>query len=259
MKKSSLLIFVSLVLIVVAGAVGGGYYWYKLKNEPPEVPLYANMEEVQRDIERFEGARDAGGLSWQDSFRLGVAYIQARRLDDAVTALEEAKRLRPGFQKTYESLGMAYFRLGELDSAVTTWQKALAMNPEATHLEDMIQRAGRRLALEKRVESLEESVDKGTAGWQTRLELASLYMATRRMDDAKVQLNEALKEKRDSPELYDALAQVHAMGGDFEKAVEYEKKAVRLKPDDEVLKRRLEELEKLESAVKEGGSHKAAP
>jgi tetratricopeptide (TPR) repeat protein len=245
MKKRSLLIFGLLVFIVLAGAGAGGYYWLKLINEPPEVPLYANMEEIQRDIERLEGLRlETNGLSWQDTFILGVAYIQARMFDEAVTTLEEAIRLKPGFHKSYESLGMAYFRLGELEKAVKSWEEAHRMRPEATHLEEMIDRAERKRAFENRVSALEKAVEKGRAGWRNRLELASLYIAMKRVEDAKAHLEEALKEKKDSPELYDALAQVHAMGGDFDKAVEAEKMAVRLNPDDEAMKKRLEELEK---------------
>jgi tetratricopeptide (TPR) repeat protein len=259
MKKRTLLILILLVFVVLAGAAGGGYYWLKSKTKPLELPLYANMEEIQRDIEGLEGLREAKGLSWQDAFRLGVAYIHAGRLDDAVTTLEEARGLRPRFHKIHESLGMAYFRLGELDKAITVWEKALEMRPDATHLEEMIKRAGQRLAFEKRISTLEQVMDKGRAGWVERLELASLYISMRRLDEAKVQIEEALREKQDSPELYDALAQAHAMGGDFEKAVEALKKAVQLNPDDEVLGKRLEEMEELQAAVKSGDLWKPAP
>jgi hypothetical protein len=49
------------------------------------------------------------------------------------------------------------------------------------------------------------------------------------------------------------------MGGDFEKAVEAEKKAVRLNPDDDALGKRLEEMERLKAAIKSGDFLKPAP
>jgi Tfp pilus assembly protein PilF len=244
MTKRTVLIILVTGSIVLAAAVGG-YFLYTAKNRPPEVPLYLSMEEIQRDVETFEGIKAQRALSWQETFRLGVAYFHAGRLDDAVETLEEATRLRPGFSKSYESLGMAYFKLGELEKAVETWQKALKIRPDAAHLEDMIERAKRRTGIDKRVLTLEKAVEEGRAGWMMRLELATLYVAVRKLEEARVQLDEALKEKKDSPELYETLARVHAMEGDFEKAVEAEKKALELKPEDEVLKKRLGELEKL--------------
>jgi tetratricopeptide (TPR) repeat protein len=257
MKKRTILTILITGIIMLAAAVGG-YFLYTAKNRPPEVPLYLSMEEIQRDVETFEEIKAQRALSWQETFRLGVAYFHAGRLDDAVEALEEATRLRPGFPKSFESLGMAYFKLGELGNAVETWQKALALRPDATHLEDMIERAERRIEIDKRVSTLEKAVEEGRAGWKVRLELATLYVALRKLEEARVQLEEATKENKDSPELYDTLARVHAMEGDFEKAVEAEKKAFELKPEDEAIKKRLEEMEKLEGAVKEGGFHKSS-
>ena len=258
MKKRTVFIILISVLVVLAAAAGG-YYLYTVKNRPPEVPLYLSMEEIQRDVERFEGLKAQRGLTWQETFRLGVAYFHAGRLDDAVAALEDAISLRPGFSKSYESLGMAYFKLGELEKAVETWQKAFEIRPDAAHLEDMIKRAARKIEIDKRVLALEKTVEEGRAGWMVRLELASLYIATRKLEKARVQLEEAINENKDSAELYDTLARVHAMGGDFKKAAEAEKKALELKPGDEAIKRKIEELEKLEAAVEEGGFHDPAP
>lgn len=78
----------------------------------------------------------------------------------------------------------------------------------------------------------------------------------RRLDDAQSQLEEAVKAKKDSPEMFDTLAQIYAIKGDFDKAVDAEKKAVRLKPSDDNLKKRLAEMEKVRQGIKKGEYHK---
>ncbi len=247
-----------IILVVVAvGAGGAGWYYWSVVNAPPQPVEYTDPLALREEIQRLERLKDKGRLSWQDTYRLGVAYIQTGRIEDAVDALEEAKRKKPDFSKTYESLGMAYYRLGRWNEAIATWQKAMSINPEARFLEEMIGLARRKIDINKRILSLEEEI-KGTdrPEWQKRFELAILYLSEKRIDEAERHLEEVVKIKKDDATVYDALAQVYALKGEYEKAVEAEKKAVELKPDDETLKRRLKEMERITEALKKGDYHK---
>ncbi len=76
------------------------------------------------------------------------------------------------------------------------------------------------------------------------------------MDEAKARLEEALREKEDSPELYEALALAHAKGGEFQSAVEAARRSLELKPDNPPLRARLAEMERLRAAVESGEFHK---
>lgn len=66
-----------------------------------------------------------------------------------------------------------------------------------------------------------------------------------------------LKIKKDSPDIYDAVAQAYAMSGDFDNAIAAEKRAVKLKPRDENLKKRLAEMERVREGIKKGEYHKS--
>jgi tetratricopeptide (TPR) repeat protein len=252
MKKVSILIVIALILV---GALGGGYYWLKKKNEPPQTITYMDVVELESDIARLEGLKKTGGLSWQDTYRLGVAYIQSGRTEDAARVLEEAERLYPNFYKTYESLGMAYFRLGEMEKAVAKWKKAMEMSNQAQHLEEIIERARMKLELNKRIAALEDEIKEGEVDWRRRFELALLFITTNRTEEARGQLEEILKSKKDIPDVYSAIAQSHAKDGDFAKAVEAQKEAVELNPEDENLKKRLSEMERIREGLKKGGVH----
>src|SRR3990172_4602938 len=144
-------------VFVLAALIGGGYYWHKKKNEPPTALTYSNPSELKSEIERLEGLKKGRGLSWQDTFRLGVAYLHARRTLDAVETLKEAESLYPRYYKIYESLGMAYYRLGDFENAKVEWQKALDAAPEKIkQLKEMVAVAERNRAYKERAGILEK-------------------------------------------------------------------------------------------------------
>lgn len=254
MKKIIIIVIAAIVIIGVI--ISGGYYWHKKQNEPPPVVVYQDITEVDNDIARFEPLYKAGKLRWQDMYLLGVAYMQKGRVADAAKILEEVVKLHPNFYKTYESLGMAYYRMDDIEKAVSIWEKVVKMSPQTVHLEDMINKGKQRIELKKRVVSLEQEMKQGQVDWQKKFELAILYIATKRVADAKTLLEDVLKTKKDSAEVYDVVAQAYAMSNDFEKAVNAEKKAVKLKPKDENFKKRLAEMERVREGFKKGEYHK---
>lgn len=251
MKRNTAVIIVVAALLAVA-AGWGGYTWYKKANTPPEPVLYKTASELDSDIQRLEGLKKAKGLSWQDNYRLAVAYIQRGRSNDALPILEEVAAKRPNFSKTFESLGMVYYRTDKLDKAIEAWDKALKLNGKAEFLKEMIERAKRKQGVLSRVSVLEKEVQADSGAWQKRFELAVLYLSLKRVEEASSQLSKALESKKDSPEIYDGIAEINAIRGDFDRAVEAEKKAVRLDPKNEVYKKRLAEMEKVREGIKKG-------
>ncbi len=255
MKKVLKLIVVLICVVAVSAVV---VYYYHKKDRPPEVVDYKDFAALQKDVERLEAARGKHGLSWQDNYRLGIAYIQSGRVEDAIAPLEESRKLNQSFVKTHESLGTAYFRTGRMKEAIDAWQNAMKLNPEAKFLEEMVSMAKDKVEVDERLASLEAKLKEvpGNADWHKMLELSALYMQTGRLPDAREILDRALKVKKDSAEIYDAMAETHALGNDFEGAVSYEKRALKLKPKDPRLKQRLAEMEKILAGVKKGAFHK---
>jgi uncharacterized protein HemY len=58
-------------------------------------------------------------------FSLGRLYVEEKRWAEAVSALNEAVRLDPGYAAAMVGLGDAYAGLGQKDQAKVTWQGAL--------------------------------------------------------------------------------------------------------------------------------------
>lgn len=250
-------IVILLIVLAVAGGVAwGGYSWQKAKNAPPPPIVYKDIKEANSDIERLKSLNASKGLSWQEEYRLGVAYLQTGRPSEAVPVLNEVLRLRPGFPKTYEALGMAYYRMGNMEKALENWEGAKKITPEARHLDEAISTATRRLQLRQRAVTLEEELKSDALNWGKRFELAILYLGERKTGEARAQLEEVLKHKSDEPSVYDAIAESYAREGDFDAAIKAEKKALKLKPDDEKLKARLSEMEKVKAGMEKGDFHK---
>lgn len=254
--KKVLKLIVALICVVAVSAVA--VYYYHKKDRPPDVVEYKDFAELQKDVERLEAARGKAGLSWQDNYRLGIAYIQSGRVADAIAPLEESRKVNEFFAKTHESLGTAYFRTGRMKEAVDVWQSAMKLNLEAKFLEEMVSMAKGKIEADERLASLEAKLKEGpgASDWHKMLELSALYMQAGRLPDAMEILGRALKVKKDSAEIYDAMAEAYALGNDFEGAISYERKALKLKPKDARLKQRLTEMERILACVKKGGFHK---
>lgn len=257
MKKSRSMPFILLGCIAVAAVAIGGYRLYAERGGPPELPAYTDVSDLRSEIQRLEGLRRERGLSWRDTYRLGVAYLHAGRLEEAVATLEEAADMRPAYHRILESLGMAYYRLDRLEDAASAWQRALDTG-QAPHIEEMVKRTRTKIALERRIAVLEELVKGEDVDWRIRYELAALYLGLNRPRDAVTQLEEAVSHKKDDPGIYDTLARAYALTGDYESAVRAEEKALSLKPDADIFKKRLEEMRRLRDALESGGFHAEA-
>jgi len=83
-------------------------------------PSQPEFAEAQTALERAVAERPNFAAS---QLALGQLYLMARRLDDAVTRLDTARRLAPENKSAYSHLAMAYQRQGKLQEA----QKMLAI------------------------------------------------------------------------------------------------------------------------------------
>ena len=63
-------------------------------------------------------------------FKLGQAYYQSGRWEEAIVAYQKAVALKPDYQTAYVNLGDAYYQRQQLDSAVEAYQQALNLNPD---------------------------------------------------------------------------------------------------------------------------------
>jgi Flp pilus assembly protein TadD len=79
---------------------------------------------------------------------IGVAYLHAQRLDDAITWLRRSIAIQPGSSSTHHHLGMALQRSGDDEAALVEYRLAVAHSSSATdsyaQLGDLLWNTGRQ-------------------------------------------------------------------------------------------------------------------
>jgi tetratricopeptide (TPR) repeat protein len=200
----------------------------------PRPLTYKSRAELGSEIKRLEALGDL--RSWQEDFTLGVAYMHAGRLPEAITLVEKTSLARPSFDKAFESLGMARFRAGDMVGAVRAWERAIKINPKAAHLKKMVTLASDRQEVGNRIDELQEALGTGNGKelWKPRLELAGLYLKLRNADKALLFVKEAISIKGEDAELLEVLGKAQAGRGDYKKASTTFKKAIALTPDSDL-------------------------
>jgi len=229
-----------LIMIAVAFTILVGNVYAEGENDmagamPPPL-VYKTGAELKAEIGRLEAVAGGGeGVSgtrrrtWQEDFTLGVAYMHAGRLEEALTLIEKTIEARPSFTQAYGSLGMARFRLGDMEGAVTAWKRAIKADPRAIHIRRMMVIANDRMVLGKRVETLLGALGKSeNKEWEPHLELARLYLKLRRADDSMMHIKKAIEIKGEDMTLLETLGRAHAGRGDFKGASVAFKKALKL-------------------------------
>lgn len=70
----------------------------------------------------------------QTLLQLGLEYLKANKIQDAITALEEATKQAPHDFRTFSYLGIAYAKSGKPNLAIGALQSALHLKPDAANI-----------------------------------------------------------------------------------------------------------------------------
>jgi tetratricopeptide (TPR) repeat protein len=128
---------------------------------------------------------------------LGAAYLGQERPDLAITPLERAVGLDPGYPLAATNLGAAYAKLDRWDEAVTQYRRALAIDPEyhlaRSNLALAYQRAGRWTEAVAEYEILAQQLGENS---DNRLRIGALALQSGDLDRAEASFKRVLS--RDS-------------------------------------------------------------
>jgi Flp pilus assembly protein TadD len=128
MNRTLLLLLALLVWLLAACGAGP---------EPPAQDVQALLDAAQAALDRGEydqavanfQAALAQSKSLEAYFGLGNALTNLGRLDEAITAYQEALQINPNHVPTLSNLGVAYYQQGRLGEAQNTFRKVLSLNP----------------------------------------------------------------------------------------------------------------------------------
>ncbi|MCK5514781.1 MAG: tetratricopeptide repeat protein, partial [Deltaproteobacteria bacterium] len=61
---------------------------------------------------------------------LGLAYVEEKRLDEAIAEYKRALTIKPNFAQAHDNLGIAYAKKGRFKDAISEYRKAIAIRPD---------------------------------------------------------------------------------------------------------------------------------
>jgi tetratricopeptide (TPR) repeat protein len=154
---------------------------------------------------------------------LGGVLLRENRIDEAVSHLEEARRIRPNHAATLSNLGVAAMRRGNLDEAVVLFREALRVNP--SHVEA-------RLNLEAVLEKQRAAAPATTVpAAMARFERGNALRDRGRLGDAEAAYREAIGLDSRFAQAHNNLGSLLGRQGRFDDAVAQISRALELAPN----------------------------
>jgi Flp pilus assembly protein TadD/glutathione synthase/RimK-type ligase-like ATP-grasp enzyme len=189
--------------------------------------------------------QDAGhaDCSVTHQLRLGLEYLTANRLDDAIAAFqrgllsvahEPSGSVSTGtVAELHEKLGNACMLRGDLEPAADNYKAALRLAPHLTACWCNLGNVQLKLAKpEEAVQLYVQALTLNPGHWPSRTNLVQALTATRQYLLAKVLLGELLDERPQDPQLHNRLGKLHFEIGELDAALKCFRQAVALDPRD---------------------------
>jgi TolB-like protein/Tfp pilus assembly protein PilF len=96
--------------------------------------VLASLGESEQEIAEMTRARELDPLSLVINTNLGVAFMHAHRLDEAISQLRKTVEMDRAFYFAHHALGMALESKGQLADAMAEYQKSAALTDDPTPL-----------------------------------------------------------------------------------------------------------------------------
>lgn len=257
---------VALPLLVVALSLGAAARHYRTMQTVDRLLAAGEQAESAHDYDRefqsFQQALRLAPRQEQPHEELGRYYLMQDKYDQAVQELQEAVRLTEGDAQDRLRLGLAHQLKGDPQKAQEIFESVLGKNPQTTEGKNLL--AANEVALadlyaEKKhyreaISTLNSALDLAPDSAAAHNDLAWLYATCddTSFRDPKAALDHAMVAVKLSQgkqgEFIDTLAEALYANGYYAQAVETQKKALAILPDNKDL---LEHMERYRKAAGE--------
>jgi tetratricopeptide (TPR) repeat protein len=163
---------------------------------------------------------------------IGVALVQAGRVQEAIRHYEQALRIKPDYAEAHYNLGLALAQAGKTQEAIGHWEQALRINPDFA---DPHNNLGIALWLAGRVQ---EAIGHWAQALRINPDFADphnnlgfVLAQTGRTQEAIEHYEQALRIKPDYADAHYNLGGALVQVGRVQEAIEHYEQALRIKPD----------------------------
>ena len=198
---------------------------------------YGRKGRLDEAIHEYKKALAINPNSANAHSNLGTAYGAKGLFDEAIAEFKHSLALNPNNAKAYYNLGAAYEEKGLLDNAISDYKKALAINPYYAKAHYRLGSALKtRGKLKEAISAYHKVIRIEQDNHEVYNELAWIYATS---PDGKIRNGAkavALATKAceltgfKKAEVLDTLAAAYAEQGNFEKAIDYQERAIKLSP-----------------------------
>ena len=103
-----------------------------------EIYRLEQVGKIDESIERWHSIADItegidNDLTAGAWFSIGYLYLKQAKTEKALSAYNEALRLKPGFANAYTNRGIAYANLEKYEEAIADYSEALRLDPESAN------------------------------------------------------------------------------------------------------------------------------
>ncbi|KPJ65298.1 hypothetical protein AMJ44_10555 [candidate division WOR-1 bacterium DG_54_3] len=198
---------------------------------------YQKKDMLDEAISEYKRALSITPHIAEAHINIGNVYEKKDMLDEAISEYKRALVIKPRYAKAHSNLGSAYGRKGMLDEAILKFKKAITINPNYAkahyNLGLIYDRKG---VLDEAILKFKKAIAINPDYAEAYNNLAWIYATSSnaiiRNGDEAVALAIKACELTGfrKAEVLDTLAAAYAEKGIFEKAVEYQQRAIELAP-----------------------------
>lgn len=175
---------------------------------------------------------------------LAVELENRKRLPEAARAVNQALRLKPDFVNGYVTLGNIHAATGRYDLAANAFQTALNLAPDYAPV--YVNLGNARAAtgnFEAAITAYQEALRRKPEILAARVNLATAMATLGRLEPAILEYKQALTIDNQNADLFFNLGITYEKVGQPEKAREAFGQALRLRPDDQAARQKLQSLD----------------
>jgi tetratricopeptide (TPR) repeat protein len=178
--------------------------------------------------------------------RLAMKSVQAGRIADARSQLEEALRVQPGYAEAHSNLGTVLQLQGQPAEAMRHLSEAVRLKPDDDrirfNLGNGMQAAGRSAEGAEASNEFRRAIALNPENVDARFNLAMLLGPENRIDEAIAQLERVIAINPRHGDAHRNLAVAFGLQGRLDEAIAHARTALRIQPGSAVIRDHLERL-----------------